>query len=157
MSIRKFRPSDRGDIGLILRSAGVFSEPEVAVAVELLDIAIANPGQLDYEIHVAEEAGRIVGYICFGPVPLTVGVYDLYWIAVTPEAQGKGVGKALVAFMESELSRRGARKVMIETSSTEAYDATRAFYERRGYNVVARLADFYKPGDDKTIFSRDLA
>ncbi|MBI2841016.1 MAG: GNAT family N-acetyltransferase [Acidobacteria bacterium] len=156
MSIRKLRPSDRGEIERIVRETGVFSEQEVAIALELLDIAITNPAQRDYEIHVAEDDCGVLGYICFGPVPLTQGVYDLYWIAVSPGAQGKGVGKQLVAFMEDALEARRARKVMIETSSTPVYDPTRAFYLRLGYHEAARIADFYKPGDAKVIYARDL-
>jgi ribosomal protein S18 acetylase RimI-like enzyme len=156
MNIRKLRPSDRGEIERIVRETGVFSEQEVAIALELLDIAVTNPAQRDYEIKVAEDDSGVLGYICFGPVPLTQGVYDLYWIAVSPAAQGKGVGKQLVAFMEEELEARRARKVMIETSSTQVYDPRRAFHLRLGYHEAARIADFYKPGDAKVIYARDF-
>ncbi|MEW6363970.1 MAG: GNAT family N-acetyltransferase [Acidobacteriota bacterium] len=158
MSIRKLRPSDRDPIERILRGTGVFSEQEVSVALELIDIANGKPEQTDYEIYIAEDPpARIAGYICYGPVPLTQGVYDLYWIAVSQEVQGQGIGKALLTFMEESLAGRRARKVMIETSSTGGYLGTRAFYERNGYREIARIRDFYRPGDDKVIFSRELS
>jgi ribosomal protein S18 acetylase RimI-like enzyme len=43
-----------------------------------------------------------------------------------------------------------------ETSGRPQYEPTRAFYERMGYQVAARLKDFYAPGDDKVIFARRL-
>ncbi len=157
MSIRKLRPSDRDPIERILRGTRVFSEQEVSVALELIDIANGKPDQTDYEIYVAEDPpGPVAGYICYGPVPLTQGVYDLYWIAVSQDLQGRGIGKLLLRFMEDSLAERRARKVMIETSSTSGYVGTREFYEKNGYREIARIRDFYKPGDDKVIFSRDL-
>jgi len=156
MSIRKLRPSDRSEIERVLRATGFFSEDEVSVALELLDTAIARPEQRDYEIYVEEGASGLLGYICFGPTPCTVGTYDLYWIAVAPEAQGQGVGGRLVAFMEVILRAKGARKVIIETSSQPLYEGTRGFYLKIGYREAARITDFYKPGDDKVIYARDL-
>jgi hypothetical protein len=46
--------------------------------------------------------------------------------------------------------------VIIETSSQPHYGGTRAFYLRRGYDVVARVPDFYAPGDDRLIFAKRI-
>lgn len=157
MPIRKFQPSDSAEIGRILRSTGVFTAAEIAVAEELLGIAAEKPEQTDYEIYVTEDAGgRLIGYICFGQVPLTSGTFDLYWIAVDPAAQRGGAGRELVDFMETALRSRGARKIMVETSSQPSYDPTRAFYLRRGYSEAARFPDFYKPGDAKVVYCKEL-
>ncbi len=45
-----------------------------------------------------------------------------------------------------------ARMLVVETLSRSDYAATRAFYERRGYDETARVRDFYAPGDDRIIF-----
>src|SRR5205823_4553210 len=71
--------------------------------------------------------------------PLTDGTYDLYWIAVDPATQGKGYGRRLNTFAESEVVRRGGRLLLIETASQEVYAATIRFCERARYEVVCRI------------------
>ena len=87
---------------------------------------------------------------------MTVGTWDLYWIACEPALQRRGVGAALLGAVEEDLHRRGARLVRVETSGTAAYQATRAFYQRFDYREAARLADFYRPGDDLVVFTKRL-
>jgi len=36
------------------------------------------------------------------------------------------------------------------------YAPTRAFYERRGYAAVARIPDFYAPGDDQVVYTKAI-
>jgi ribosomal protein S18 acetylase RimI-like enzyme len=87
---------------------------------------------------------------------LTQGTYDLYWIAVDPAAQGHGIGHALLAGVEAEVQARGGRLLLIETSSTPAYASARRLYETSGYRCEAIIHDFYAPGDNLLIFSKDL-
>ncbi len=87
---------------------------------------------------------------------MTQGCFDLYWIAADAAARGQGTGRSLVAAMERVLVSRAGRLVRVETSSQEAYGATRKFYLAIGYIEEARLRDFYKPGDDLLIFTRRL-
>jgi ribosomal protein S18 acetylase RimI-like enzyme len=96
------------------------------------------------------------GYACFGPHSLTQGTYDLYWIVVDPTAQGHGIGHALLARVEAEVQARGGRLLLVETSGTPAYAPARRFYESSGYRCEAVVHDFYAPGDDLLIFSKDL-
>jgi ribosomal protein S18 acetylase RimI-like enzyme len=98
----------------------------------------------------------MLGYACFGPHPLTQGTYDLYWIVVDPTAQGHGIGHALLARVEAEVQARGGRLLLVETSGTPAYAPARRFYETSGYLCEAVVHDFYAPGDDLLIFSKDL-
>jgi ribosomal protein S18 acetylase RimI-like enzyme len=125
----------------------------------LVDEALAKGDTSGYLFLVLEEAGEppaVQGYACYGPVPLTVGVYDLYWIVVDPASQKKGYGRQLLAAVESHVRQLGGRKILIETSSQESYAGTIRFYESSGYELVARIRDFYRIGDDKLIFSTDL-
>ena len=41
---------------------------------------------------------------------------------------------------------------MIETSSVDSFEPTRAFYRKLGYVEEARVREYYGPGDDKVIF-----
>jgi ribosomal protein S18 acetylase RimI-like enzyme len=79
----------------------------------------------------------------------------MYWIAVDPSVHGAGLGSILVAEMERRLVGR-ARLIVVETGGRKAYDATRGFYLARNYEEVARVRDFYAPGDDQVIFIKRL-
>ena len=143
---------DRAGLYELLGRIDAFTADEKIVAAELIDAGIA--GSVDYDVRVACSEGRVVGYICFGPTPMTEGTYDLYWIASDPQVRGQGVGAALVRAMEAELRGRGARVIRVETSATEAYGATRGFYAALEYVEECRFRDFYKEGEDLVILSR---
>lgn len=140
----------------LVEETGVFSNAEVAIALELIDCVLEKPEQKDYVIAVKEEDGVPVGYYCLGPTPGTKGTFDLYWIAVTPSRHGSGVGTALDAHAEQYVRSAGGRLIVAETSSTARYDNTRAFYHRRGYTEVSRIRDYYSPGDDLVVFGKYL-
>ena len=144
----------RARIHSILVSTGVFSSDEIDVALELFDA----PANGDYEfVGAFDQAASLVGYACFGPTPATDGTWDLYWLAVDPSAQGRGVGRALVRWVEEELGRRGARLLVVETSSRADYRPTRSFYAREGFVEAARVQGFYAPSDDRIILTTRLA
>lgn len=157
MTLRPLRATDRDELKSILDRTGAFSAPEVKVAMELIDFALGRPGQTDYYFHCVEDAeGRLGGYMCYGEVPLSDRCWDLYWIAVDPAAQGRGLGKEMVRYMETDLRERRARKVFIETGGKTSYGDTRKFYETMGYEEIARVPGFFAVGDDKVIFGKDL-
>jgi ribosomal protein S18 acetylase RimI-like enzyme len=104
-----------------------------------------------------DDGGALQGYACWGPTPGTDRGFDLYWIAVDPRAQGGGYGSSLMRAVEEILRCRGARLLVAETSSRDAYAQTREFYERGGYMERARVRGFYAVDDDRVIFSKLLA
>ncbi|MFZ5469766.1 MAG: GNAT family N-acetyltransferase [Myxococcota bacterium] len=127
----------------------------MACALELIDLA-NQPNHPDYQVLVAIKDGKVVGYVCYGPTPMTEGTFDLYWIASDPNVRGQGVGSQLVSAMEGELRRRKGRLIRVETSAMEAYGPTRGFYEAMQYTEEARFRDFYKVGEDLIILSKRL-
>jgi ribosomal protein S18 acetylase RimI-like enzyme len=162
--IRIIRPmvaADRGGVFRILENAGNFTPEEVATALELIDEWLELGEHSGYLTYVLESQGddssEVLGYVCFGPTPLTESTYDLYWIAVDKSQHRGGVGKKLMKFAEEEIARRGGRLLLIETSSQETYGGTIQFYERTGYELVGKIKEYYKPGDDKLIFVKQLA
>jgi ribosomal protein S18 acetylase RimI-like enzyme len=136
----------------VLRASGAFAEHEIEVALELVDA----PSDVGYRFVIAEVEGALAGYACFGATPCTAGTFDLYWIAVDPATQGRGLGRALLAEVERRLAAEGARLLVAETAGKPSYTATRAFYERTGWELAARVPDFYAAGDDKLIYVRRL-
>lgn len=124
-------------------------------ATELIDLSLQ--GSADYQIFVAvREGAQVIGYVCYGPTPMTEGTYDLYWIASDPQVRGQGVGAALISGMEGDLRRRSGRLIRVETSATEAYGPTRGFYKAMKYEEECRFRDFYKVGDDLIILKKKL-
>jgi ribosomal protein S18 acetylase RimI-like enzyme len=150
--VRELKATDIPDLVRILEATGAFTDDEVGVALELLGIVLNDHSQKDYEVAVAEVESRVAGYVLFGPVPLSVGNYDLYWIAVDPATQGSGVGQRLMRHVEEVVRRRGGRMICLETSSQGGYQRTRRFYDRAGYLEECRIRDFYKPGDDRITY-----
>lgn len=156
MAIRGITPADRAPIRALVAATGVFTDEEVDVADELVADAIARPDESGYYALVAEEAGQVRGYACWGPTPLTDGTHDLYWIAVDPREHGRGHGRALLTAVEARLRAEGARLLLIEAAGRPDNAPTLAFYVRCGYEQVARIRDFYRPGDDKVVFGKYL-
>ena len=158
--IRPLVAADRSGVFRILENAGNFTPAEVGIALELIDEWLElgeHSGYLTYVLEARDaENSEVLGYVCFGPTPLTESTFDLYWIAVDKSKHRGGVGKRLLKFTEEEVVRRGGKMLLIETSSQETYGGTIQFYERTGYELVGKIPEYYKPGDDKLIFAKRL-
>ena len=153
--IRRMEARDKPAVLGLVRATGFFTEAEVGVAEELIDVYLGNPGQKDYDVVVVEDsAGVPAGYMTWGPTPLAEDAYDLYWMAVAPAEQGRGRGKELVRWLEGEVAKRDGRVIIIETSSQPKYHGTRQFYIDLGYKKVARVPDYYRAGDDRVIYAK---
>jgi ribosomal protein S18 acetylase RimI-like enzyme len=140
----------------ILSDTPEFPPTDVSVAEELVDAYLDDPSGSGYYVLVAEADAAVVGYICYGPTPLTNGTWDVYWLAVARPEQGQGVGGALLAAAEAKMEEAQGRLILIETSSKPNYEKTRRFYQSQGYEVISRIPDFYEPGDDKLTFQKRL-
>ena len=149
-------PDDRERVSSLVTATGFFSPEEVAVALELVDERLTRATPSGYQFLFADHGGTTVGYTCFGPVPATIGSFDLYWIVVDPAQQRQSVGRFLIQGSEERMRADGGRRVYAETSSRPQYLPTRVFYERVGYREVAFLPDFYAPGDGKVIYCKSL-
>jgi len=151
------RPQDIASVRQIVASTGFFSDEEITIAGELVEETLVKGDASGYYFIFATADEELIGYCCFGPVPLTRESFDLYWIAVAPEHQGSGLGRRLMAAAENEIRQRGGARVYADTSSREQYLPTRTFYEAVGYHQAACLPDFYAPGDGKVIYCKTLA
>jgi predicted N-acetyltransferase YhbS len=154
--IRPLAHEDKPHVTKILRSTREFKPFEVEVAEELIDSYLEDPVGSGYHILVAEVDSTVTGYICYGPTPMTEGTWDIYWEAVAPGKQGRGIGSALMKSAEKEIVRAKGSLAIVETSSTPLYEKTRNFYLGQGYEVICRIPDFYAPGDDKLILQKRL-
>jgi [ribosomal protein S18]-alanine N-acetyltransferase len=126
-------------------------EPRDFTAVHRLDQACFQPGiaysktMLRYFLKlpsadgiVAEEAGKIVGFILTEENPPLAHIITLD----VAEAQRKqGVGSALLAESERNLAARGVRTILLETATDN--EAAVAFWQRHAYRTEATLKRYY--------------
>jgi GNAT superfamily N-acetyltransferase len=136
----------------IAESTGFFYAEEVDTAVELLEDRLEKGPRCGYHFIFAEQDGQTVGYASYGPIACTKESFDLYWLVVSGDFRGKGLGTQLLEQSEEAIAALGGTRVYIETSARPLYVPTRAFYIARGYTQIAELEDFYAPGDAKAMY-----
>jgi [ribosomal protein S18]-alanine N-acetyltransferase len=79
-------------------------------------------------------------------------VADVMTIAVAPGAQGRGLGRVLLAELEQRAAARGADHVMLEVRADNL--AALGLYERSGFTVLSTRRRYYQPGDIDAIVMR---
>jgi D-alanine-D-alanine ligase len=150
------------DVALVRRLAvasGGFSASEIDIAVELVEERLKRGlAASGYHFLFAEGAAGlpVLGYACYGPIPLTRSSWDLYWIAVARDGQGRGVGQRLLGEVERRAAAQGARQIFIDASGRADAGRSARLYKAAGYALAANLPDFYAPGDAKLIFAKGL-
>jgi ribosomal protein S18 acetylase RimI-like enzyme len=157
ITIRGMLASDREILAKIVNNTPQFTQEECQCAVELIDIYNKQGERSGYDFFVSiDSEEKILGYICFGNIPLTDACYDIYWIVVDGEMQHMGIGAQLVDAVEAKLSDLNARKLFVETSSQEKYASAQKFYEKKGFKLISHIEDFYKIGDGKMLFLKNI-
>jgi GNAT superfamily N-acetyltransferase len=157
MKIRCLMNEDRLRLHSIILRSNVFTPEEIDVAMELIDIVLKDHTQKDYKIHCrVDNQDQPLGYICYGPTPMTQGTFDLYWIVVDPLFQGEGIGSELLNFLEQEVRGIGGRMILADTSSIPEYEKTQKFYLQKGFQEVARIIDYYNPGNDRITYCKKM-
>lgn len=161
------KTDDAAGIEALLKCTGLFRPDEILVALELASDHLTRKEKSDYLFLAAETPRRtgaaecraegLAGFACYGRIPCTIASFDLYWIAVEPGLQGRGIGKTLLDTVESLIVKSGGQRLYAETSSQPSYEKARLFYERRGFERLAFIEDFYAPGDAKIIYGKRLA
>jgi ribosomal protein S18 acetylase RimI-like enzyme len=156
--IRPMFREDRTGIAELVSSVENFNQAERDCAMELVDLYLDHEDQKDYCFAVAENPpSKLLAYACWGPVPLTQGTFDLYWIATHPSVRSRGFGRTLMAYVEGQVQKLGGRLLVAETSAKESYRKTIEFYQRLNFEEASRIQDFYDVGDDRLIFVKRLS
>jgi ribosomal protein S18 acetylase RimI-like enzyme len=154
--IRPLAERDGFAVREILHRCGVFSGEEVTVALDLMEKGVAGGLAGRFPLFAADVDGVLAGYVCIGRAPLTDRTWELYWIAVHPALQARGVGRCLQAHAEAFIRSLGGERLVLETSSRDVYERTRRFYRQAGFVQVGLIPDFYRRGDDCLILCKLL-
>jgi ribosomal protein S18 acetylase RimI-like enzyme len=155
ITLRNLQTKDYPRLEGLLARIPSFSQEDKTLAMELINAALSQPGQKDYLFLIAANGeDDPLGYVCFGPSPLTVGTFDLYWIVVDPGFAGQRIGTMLLKAVEEEIRKSKGRMLIIETSSGPAYESTRLFYLKNHYRLVETIPDFFREGEDRVTYMK---
>lgn len=160
-NVRAATPEDRTALGNLFEAVGLFEPHELVGLSETVRGYFAGKMGPDHHWLVYDDEGGAVGAAYYAPDTsrerMAPGTWNLYFIGVLPSRQGCGCGGALIHHVENALTLKRATDLLVETSGSDGFEATRTFYRKHGYRVIARVADAYGVGDDKVIFRKRLA
>ena len=156
IKIRRANSQDKQAVITMLKKTKFFRPVELKTAEEVFDDAVAKGPKGDYQSFVAQKGSDAIGWICFGATPCTLGTYDIYWIAVSPQNQNCGVGSLLMEYATDCIKKHKGRMIVLDTSGHSKYLSTRRFYEKNGYHKAAKVKNFYADGDDQIIYTKHL-
>ena len=154
---KKLKTSDIALVRGILNSSQFFFDYEIDVAQELVqENLIKGEEKSGYIFIIVEKDDTPIAFACYGKTPCTADSFDLYWIAVHQNQKNMGIGKKLMSLIEQDIAGLGGKNIWIETSSRPLYEPTRRFYLKTGYELIARLPNFYGKGDNKIVFLKNI-
>ena len=155
--IRPTTPAETDTLVALTDATGLFKPFEVDALREVLDDYHATNHADDHHAITFEENGEILGFAYYAPAPMTEGSWQLYWIAVRKDQQGRGVGSRLLRHVEEDIrAKRRGRVLFIETGSLPHYEWTRQFYRKNRYEQHALLKDFYAASDSMVVFRKEM-
>ena len=102
------------------------------------------------QVWVLEDGGALIGVLVLENAEN--GTLLLDNIAVAPTAQGKGQGRALLAFAEAEARRRGSSQVQLYTHVLMTENL--ALYGRLGFRETSRVTE---KGYERVYMAKQLA
>lgn len=156
--IRPVQKSDTAAVLGLVTSSGLFSEPESEDVRDLMEEFFARAQGLGHACLLDVDDNDVpVGVAYYQPRPATDRTWTLLMIAVRRDRQGQGRGGVLLREVEDALRGQQQRLLLVETSGVPGFALTRAFYDKAGYTVEARVRDYYQAGDDMILYRKDLS
>ena len=151
------QPDETNALVELAHQTGVFYDLEIVTLREVfVDYFAEAHDQYGHRCYTARMDGTLAGFVYVAPIEMTDRTWEIWWIAVRKDLQGRGVGGKILMACEAELVEADCRVLLIETSALPHYDPTRKFYLKHGYTEVASIPDYYRDGDDKRIFWKRL-
>ncbi|WP_373188913.1 ribosomal protein S18-alanine N-acetyltransferase [Halolamina sp.] len=142
------RQAGRADLLAVYRiEKAVFAQPWPFASFEQF---VGESGFL-----VAVRNGAVVGYAVSDVTPnhgRDIG--HLKDIAVHPNAQGEGIGRALLERVLLTLSVAGAHVVKLEVRETN--DPAQSLYDDVGFEPIRRVPSYYDNGEDAYVMVLDI-
>ncbi|MFK8164737.1 MAG: GNAT family N-acetyltransferase [Lewinella sp.] len=151
MTISTATTADKPALFQVAESCGLFQAEELGELGGMIDAFLS--GEMEgHQWLTLREGNEVKAAAYYAPETFADGVWNLYFIGVLADQQGKGHGSAILKHVEQTLTSQGQRILIIETSSLDGFELTRKFYDQHGYTVEARIRDYYEEGEDKVVF-----
>jgi GNAT superfamily N-acetyltransferase len=153
VAVRPATPTDGAAVEAILRGLPEFFTPDVPDQVAA-DMA-------HHPAWVVADGDRVVGFAVVDR--RSQRAVELLWAAVAAERRGHGLGTRLLEAVLAELAAGGVHLVEVRTldrsAGYAAYEATRGFWEARGFLQVDRVDPYpgWQPGNPCAIYVAALA
>ncbi len=166
MIVRRFKEEDRealhritvetfGEVSMLVTAEELFGRPKGKSWQSLKTAQIDDDCAVNAEgVLVAAEGDEVIGFVTTR-LNLDTGIGQIPNIAVDPQAQGKGIGTALLHAAFDYLRDHGMTHVRIET--LENNPVGRHLYPKLGFREIARQIYYMMeipPGDDTASNSR---
>jgi ribosomal protein S18 acetylase RimI-like enzyme len=141
----------------LAKHTNVFKKIELQDLSDMLSEFKKYP-DIEYSMIESRQKPGLEGFILFGISPMSKNTWDIYWISVDKNAQGRGLGKRLIEAAENKINKSSKSKpsIRIETSSRKEYHIARHLYESMHYKMIGILPNYYGPKDDMIIFHKTL-
>ena len=153
--IRLTTPDDTTALIALAEASGLFDPNQTDDLAQMLDKHFRDRNETQ-DIWLTDDDNEPVGIVYIAPERMTKGTWNLYLIAVHPDRQKQGRGKALLSYVEQMLMERGERILLVETAGTDDFEYVREFYRKNSYEEEARIREFYTAGIDKIVFRKAL-
>ncbi len=148
LDVRLAQPADAEELAVLQRACWL-SE---AVANSTLDIPAlgedaddVRSGFAQWQTWVVRSGGRLVGSVRARASAEVSGQWEISRLMVAPDLEGRGIGRALLAYAEAA-APAGTRRLWINTGSRSAANLRR--YRRAGYRA--------RPGEGRFVGTVDL-
>lgn len=121
-------------------------------------LLIADPSEQNVRTYLrgarciaAKDEGTTVGICVLNTID--DGALEIFNIAVSPEAQGQGVGSTLLCHVIELCRAEGVRRIELGTG-TFGYQL--AFYQRQGFRVEGVIRDFFLDHYDEPVMEMGI-
>jgi ribosomal protein S18 acetylase RimI-like enzyme len=84
---------------------------------------------------VAEDEGVVAGFVAVG-LDRAARMGEIVMVAVDPDRQRRGTGRALTAFAVDRMREQGMTVGMVETGGDPGHAPARRTYERAGFRPL---------------------
>jgi ribosomal-protein-alanine N-acetyltransferase len=151
----KLRPYRKGDFARLVEIDHACFREGIAYPEEEMRAFLAMPSAITL---VATQQKRVVGFVIadqFHSRRWSRAMGRIITIDVLPEAQGTGIGDAMLTAAEEMLRQAGCDYVSLEV----AVDNSRAlrFYKKHGYSVLKTLPRYYLDSVDGLLMGKRLS
>jgi ribosomal protein S18 acetylase RimI-like enzyme len=140
------RPATDGDLNFVRRLSNqvfsVFGDYD-----EMVPHWISNPECVS-AVYV-KDGSQPLGFVV-----LSLSIGEILAIAVIPESQRRGIGSALLHYMEFLAIQRGLKMLLLHTAQEN--EAAQAFFGKAGFEVIGDQDNYYPKGQTALVMSKAI-